>query len=962
MANARRVELELVGKNTSAIRAINETAAAAEVAAGKASSTFEKGTTKIGGLLGKLEQQAAGFGIPFAGALSSVGNKFEEAEGKGKGLTNTLASIGAVEAVAAAAGLAAVGIEAVHAADAFEESHARLEQAVKNAGLSFEDESSKISATDSKLEKFGFTNTETENAMSRLVTATRSVGKAQADVAIAADISRARNIDLTSATDILVKVEAGRYTQLTRLGLATKEQVAGFHNSAEAVQFLADKFKGQASAYADTFSGKLQVLRATGEDLAVTIGQAIVPQIEHLASGAVSLVSGFESANEATGGLLGKIALGAAALPLATFAINGVVSAGGRLKESFTKAAESLGISTAATEADAAAQTGYIGIIEARVAAEAQLEAAVGAQIAANETVNTAILAQIDAEAALTAAQTGLSTGAVSLADAQGAVTAANDAVAVSTIAVAEAEAGATGAAEALAAAQAQVAETRTAEALTQIGASGEAAGVGISAAIGPIGLVAGVAAVAGAALYQAFGQHLDDERSRIQGLGEDLLATSGKANEAAATLARIISPTASAQLKEYANALLAGANAEELAARKGELTSSSAQEVATKLFGAQQAAYLLRNGVDAAIASNEQFASAMGEVQGKVDLTTGAMDRLKAKYGEAGVQTLELQNAQKRYSDLLASGSASVEQLARAHDDVVAAAKANATTQDAVTAATKQGADAAKGATDANNAEAASLQHLNDVQNAAIGGTLGLERANHQAKAAVDDYNKAALEAIATKGKDAEKNKVLQDATDQVKESIFQASQAAAANAKANVDLTSKLTGTALADKEAKAAHDAQTAALLFMKAKYPELSPVIQSYIDTLNAIPTTKTTTVSVVFAPGAAAGGGGTRRFASGGTAEPGEVFSTGEEGPELAQALPGGGVRVLSNPQSRHFLAQMATPRAIASGHMAGGVVNIRIESHVDPITGRSVHKLVQDDQAMHGPWRIKIAS
>jgi hypothetical protein len=40
---------------------------------------------------------------------------------------------------------------------------------------------------------------------------------------------------------------------------------------------------------------------------------------------------------------------------------------------------------------------------------------------------------------------------------------------------------------------------------------------------------------------------------------------------------------------------------------------------------------------------------------------------------------------------------------------------------------------------------------------------------------------------------------------------------------------------------------------------------------------------------------------------------------------------------------------------------AGGTILVNVDVKVDPITGRRVYRLVQDDQRNNGPWNIKLS-
>lgn len=211
-------------------------------------------------------------------------------------------------------GVAAVSVKL---ADDFEIANARLETSLKNSGISFESVSPQIDKTNSAMEKFGYSNTETENAMSRLVIATKDVSKSQRDLGIAADIAAARHISLEQATDLLVKTEGGRYVGLTRTLGVSKDVIASFHSQADAVDYLATHFTGQAAAGAETFQGKVKALQAQLEDIGIKIGQAVIPVIEDLASALSSVITWFkqnEDAAKALGIAIGTVLAGAVAI------------------------------------------------------------------------------------------------------------------------------------------------------------------------------------------------------------------------------------------------------------------------------------------------------------------------------------------------------------------------------------------------------------------------------------------------------------------------------------------------------------------------------------------------------------------------------------------------------------------------------------------------------------------------
>ena len=78
-----------------------------------------------------------------------------------------------------------------------------------------------------------------------------------------------------------------------------------------------------------------------------------------------------------------------------------------------------------------------------------------------------------------------------------------------------------------------------------------------------------------------------------------------------------------------------------------------------------------------------------------------------------------------------------------------------------------------------------------------------------------------------------------------------------------------------------------------------------------------------------------------RLAAGGIVNRPTVALIGEAGPEAVVPLSRAG-------------------RAANIG-MGGGTINVQVDVKVDPITGRQVLRLVQDDQRKNGPWNIKLS-
>ncbi len=88
--------------------------------------SFDKGTTRAGNMLERLGRQGESFGVPFAGHLTTIGEKFEEADTKGQKFEQTMSTIGGATLLAAGAAMAGVSVEAVKLGMSFQKSVASI--------------------------------------------------------------------------------------------------------------------------------------------------------------------------------------------------------------------------------------------------------------------------------------------------------------------------------------------------------------------------------------------------------------------------------------------------------------------------------------------------------------------------------------------------------------------------------------------------------------------------------------------------------------------------------------------------------------------------------------------------------------------------------------------------------------------------------------------------------------------
>ena len=282
-------------------------------------------------------------------------SNFEKMAAVGKG---ALMGLGAVAV--------GVGGLSLKMAGDFERAHVKLEQSLTNVGTSFEAQKAKIDKADAAMEKFGFTNANTQDALAYLTTALKSPQKAFADLGLAADLAKYKNVDLSTAALAVARAQEGNLKPLKQLGIdlpvaaggakavaaaqatvATQTQklttFLAAHNNAVSTaskyhltyQQMVDKLTAsqkklkdaqsagtdimiglakaihdQAQKASETFDGKLQHLKAQTEDVGKTIGLFLIPKIEKLVGAIAATIDWFKKHKAIAEVLIGIIGTG----------------------------------------------------------------------------------------------------------------------------------------------------------------------------------------------------------------------------------------------------------------------------------------------------------------------------------------------------------------------------------------------------------------------------------------------------------------------------------------------------------------------------------------------------------------------------------------------------------------------------------------------------------------------------
>ncbi|MGI9142036.1 MAG: hypothetical protein ACR2IJ_02490 [Fluviibacter sp.] len=130
----------------------------------------------------------------------------------------------------------------------------------------------------------GVLDDELRPAYSRLAAVTLSASKTQDLLNLAMDISAGTGASLQATTDALAKAYQGNTRSLGGLGVALSKAELQTSTFAEIQTRLADIYKGQAAAAADTYAGKVKRLSAAFSDLKENIGSGIITGFANLTS------------------------------------------------------------------------------------------------------------------------------------------------------------------------------------------------------------------------------------------------------------------------------------------------------------------------------------------------------------------------------------------------------------------------------------------------------------------------------------------------------------------------------------------------------------------------------------------------------------------------------------------------------------------------------------------------------
>ena len=199
----------------------------------------------------------------------------------------------AFAAAGAAAGAYAVklAVDGVKAAIEDEAAQIRLATALKNATGAT---NAMIASVEQQILKTslatGVADDKLRPALQRLALSTNDVTKAQDLLNLALDISQATGKGLDSVANALGKAYDGNTAALGKLGIGLSSAELKAMSFEETQTKLSDLFGGAASANAETFAGRLEILKVTFDEAKESVGARLLPIIQELVEFVVNQV------------------------------------------------------------------------------------------------------------------------------------------------------------------------------------------------------------------------------------------------------------------------------------------------------------------------------------------------------------------------------------------------------------------------------------------------------------------------------------------------------------------------------------------------------------------------------------------------------------------------------------------------------------------------------------------------
>ena len=236
----RQLKFLLTGEDKSASSTLGKVGDAGESASSKIGKGFSKLGSTIGGEFGEV--------------LNKIGEGLEKTGEHGMSMSKKFA-VGGAAVMGVGALLMAAGSKEKQATD-------QLKAAIDATGGAYSDYSEEIEKTVKHEENYAHSAVDTKTALQTLTTATGDTQKALDQMQVVTDLAAAKHESLSEAATQVAKILGGSGGKiLTLYGIKMKTNADGTKDVSGALDELAAKLKGQASASMDNFGAKVDAVK-----------------------------------------------------------------------------------------------------------------------------------------------------------------------------------------------------------------------------------------------------------------------------------------------------------------------------------------------------------------------------------------------------------------------------------------------------------------------------------------------------------------------------------------------------------------------------------------------------------------------------------------------------------------------------------------------------------------------------
>jgi hypothetical protein len=215
--------------------------------------------------------------------LNKIGDAGKAQESKFSSLKTTMLGVFAGNLMTQGTEMLISGLhEAVKAIQDTQVATEQLSTAMNNAKQNTAANREEVTKSTDKMSALGFSVKDSENALTKLITATGSTEKATNMMSMAADLARYKHESLADAAATLEKGTMGNAKAFKEFGITLDATLPKNQAIAKAMDELNGKIGGQAVGYTHTFAGEMEILKAKFDDVAVKVGAVVMPILTKL--------------------------------------------------------------------------------------------------------------------------------------------------------------------------------------------------------------------------------------------------------------------------------------------------------------------------------------------------------------------------------------------------------------------------------------------------------------------------------------------------------------------------------------------------------------------------------------------------------------------------------------------------------------------------------------------------------